>query len=152
MKVYRIAKKAYIKDLSGEGARLYGGRWNIKGTSMLYSASNRSLATVEYLVHLPMALLPKDFFIVELTVPSRIKSITIKESTLPKDWKNYPAPFKLAELGTKWINEKSSLTLKVPSSVVKNEWNILINPNHKYFDRVEISNIEPYGFDERLFH
>lgn len=150
MKVYRIAKKAYVKDLTGEGARLYGGRWNSKGTSMLYTASNRSLATVEYLVHLPMALLPKDIFIVELTIPSRLKSMSLSEKELPKKWRGYPAHYKLQELGNNWITENKSLTLKVPSCVVNGEYNILINPNHRSFKQVEISSIEAYNFDNRL--
>ncbi|MBL4772452.1 MAG: RES family NAD+ phosphorylase [Alcanivoracaceae bacterium] len=150
MKVYRIAKYKYIHDLSGEGARIYGGRWNNKGINMLYTASNRSLATVEYLVHLPIALVPEDIYIVEIIVPdeSKVKEWTIKD--LPRDWSNYPAPFSLATIGDKWVNTNQTLLLKVPSSVVKGEYNILINPKHKLFNKVKINSFESYDYDNRL--
>jgi len=150
VKVYRIAKKAYIKDLSGEGAKLYGGRWNKKGTAILYTASNRSLAIVEFLVHLPMALLPKDIYIIELTLPPRAKSQTIHAKDLVDNWKSYPANYQLAEIGSKWILENKTLALKVPSCVVQGEQNVLINPNHRLFNKVTISKIEPYNIDKRL--
>jgi RES domain-containing protein len=150
VKVYRIAKKAYIKNLTGEGARLYGGRWNKKGTAMLYTASNRSLATVEFLVHLPMTLIPKDVYIVELTLPPHAKSQTISKNDLVDGWQSYPANYQLAELGNQWIQENKTLIFKVPSSVVQGECNILINPNHRLFSKVAISKIEAYNIDKRL--
>jgi RES domain-containing protein len=150
VKVYRIAKKAYIEDLSGEGVKLYGGRWNKKGTAMLYTASNRSLATVEFLVHLPMVLLPKDIYIVELNLPNRCKSRTIQVEDLQKDWQDYPSNYQLAEMGNQWIIDNKSLILKVPSSVVQGEYNVLINPNHALFNKITISKIESFRIDKRL--
>ncbi len=150
VKVYRIAKKAYIQDLSGEGARLYGGRWNKKGVVMLYTASNRSLATVEYLVNLPMALIPNDIAIIELILPSRLKIQTIQAKDLPKGWQSYPASYQLQEIGNRWISENKTLLLKVPSSVVQGEYNILINPNHVLFNKITISKIETLIIDKRL--
>jgi RES domain-containing protein len=150
MKVYRIAKERYIKDLSGEGARISGGRWNRKGTSVLYTAENRSLATVEYLVHLPIALIPKDTYIAELTVPDHIEYEQIEIEDLPPQWTVYPAPLVLAGIGEEWVRKGETLLLKVPSSVVRGEWNILINPKHRLLKEVELTNAEPYNFDERL--
>ena len=150
MFLYRIAKHQYINSLSGEGARIYGGRWNKKGSSLLYTASNRSLATVEYLVHLPMALIPIDVYIVELYIPDEVQFEQIEIDKLPKDWANYPAPFSLAKIGTDWINKNESLLLKVPSCIVKDEYNFLINPKHIEFDKIRINNTQPYNFDNRL--
>lgn len=150
MKVYRIAKERYIKDLSGEGARSYGGRWNRKGTSVLYTAENRSLATVEYLVHLPIALVPEDTYIAELTIPDQIEYEQINIGDLPRQWAVYPAPLALADIGEAWIRRGETLLLKVPSSVVRGEWNVLINPQHRLFEKVELTSVEPYSFDERL--
>jgi len=150
VKVYRIAKKAYIKDLSGEGARLYGGRWNKKGTAMLYAASNRSLAAVEFLVHLPMALMPKDIAIVELSLPTYLKYKTVLAKNLSTDWHSYPANYQQADIGDQWIAENKDLILKVPSAVVQGEYNILINPNHSLFKKITISKIEPFNIDKRL--
>ena len=150
MKVYRIAKYKYINDLSGEGARMYGGRWNSKGTNMLYTASNRSLATVEYLVHLPIALIPRDIYIVEILIPDNIQITELTIKDLPSNWSHYPAPFSLAVIGDKWVNSNQSLLLKVPSSVVKGEYNILINPKHELFNKIKVNHFEPYNFDQRL--
>ncbi|MBN1450250.1 MAG: RES domain-containing protein [Anaerolineales bacterium] len=150
MKVYRIAKERYIKDLSGEGARRYGGRWNKKGTSVVYTAENRSLATVEYLVHLPIALVPADTYIAELTIPDQIEYEQIKIRDLPRQWAAYPAPLALADIGEAWVRKGGTLLLKVPSSVVRGEWNVLLNPQHRLFGEVALTGVEPYSFDERL--
>ena len=150
MRVYRIAKERYIHDLSGEGARTYGGRWNKKGTSVLYTAENRSLATVEYLVHLPIALIPTDTYIAELTIPDEIRYKQIEIEVLPQHWAAYPAPLVLAEIGEDWIEKNETLMLRVPSSVVKGEWNILINPKHRSFSEIRLTGAEPYNFNERL--
>ncbi len=150
MKVYRISRKAFIADLSGEGARLYGGRWNKKGTSALYVSENRALATVEYLVHLPFALVPKDVCIAEIEVPDGQKFEVVNAADFPIGWSAYPAPMSLAEIGDAWTKRNETLMLKVPSAVVKNEWNCVINPRHAAFSEVRIAFIEEYAFDPRL--
>lgn len=150
MNIYRIAKRTFIQDLSGEGARLYGGRWNKRGSSVLYTASSRALATVEYLVHLPMAIAPKDLCIVELSIPEHIECQQINMADLPEDWMSHPAPLALMDMGEAWLKSASTLLLKVPSAVVKNEWNILVNPKHPQFDQIQVGEIESYQFDKRL--
>lgn len=150
MKVYRIAKRQFINDLSGEGARRYGGRWNRKGSSVLYTASSRALATVEYLVHLPMALAPKDLCIAELVISDTIAIEQIELSQLSDGWDEHPAPSALAMLGEMWLRQAQSAVLKVPSAVVKDEWNLLINPLHADFTQISIQSVESYQFDKRL--
>jgi len=151
MKVYRIAKRQYINDLTGEGARLYGGRWNKKGTRILYTAESRSLATVEYLVHVPLQIMPEDLYIAEIEVPEVLTEIVEIES-LDNNWTEYPSPVSLIEIGEEWKRNNRSLCLRVPSAVIKNEWNILINPDHKEFKKVTILSIEEYEFDSRLIN
>jgi len=150
MTVFRIAKKKFISDLSGEGARLYGGRWNQKGSSVLYTSESRSLATVEYLVHLPISVLPSDVCIAEIEIQEIASTQTVEIADLPKYWMNYPAPMELMEIGEEWKRIGTSLVLKVPSVVVKNEWNYLINPIHPSFQNVKVVSIEEYIFDQRL--
>lgn len=150
MKVYRIAKKAFIEDLTGEGARRYGGRWNSKGVGLLYTSENRSLATVEYLVHLPFTLFPKDLCIAEIEVPDSLDSETVRISELPDNWKDYPAPFDLAKIGDRWKRKNETIALRVPSVVVKDEWNVLLNPDHRHFPQLTFSRIEDYFYDSRL--
>lgn len=151
MRVYRIAKEQYIKDLSGEGSRLYGGRWNNKGTKIIYTAESRSLATVEYLVHVPLQIIPRDLYIAEIDVPD-VEIEIVEPASLEKNWQDYPSPKSIRDIGDTWQRDNKTLLLRVPSAVIKNEWNILVNPEHKQFHKVKIVSIESYSFDARLLN
>jgi RES domain-containing protein len=150
MRVYRIAKSQYIRDLTGVGPRTYGGRWNYKGTPMLYTSGSRSLASLEYLVHLPMTQEPLDLSIATLEVPDGLTAPALSVPSLPKNWRTYPAPLKLADIGTRWVRTRESLLLLVPSVVVPDEPNVLINPEHPDIELLELVDVRTYVFDERL--
>ncbi|MGB7291064.1 MAG: RES family NAD+ phosphorylase [Thermodesulfobacteriota bacterium] len=151
MIVYRIAKtRRRISDLSGIGAKLYGGRWNNKGTGIVYTSESRSLATVEYLVHVPISIIPDGLSIASIKIPDSIKPKHVLPGDLPNKWRDYPPPPELAEIGTKWALSNETLLLRVPSAVVENEFNILINPQHPDMKRITISKIENFRFDKRL--
>lgn len=150
MIVYRIAKTSHIRDLSGIGARLYGGRWNKKGIDIVYTSENRSLATVEYLVHVPISIIPGELSIVSIKIHGLINPKAVLPGDLPKNWRDYPPPEELGEIGTKWALSNETLLLRVPSAVVENESNILINPQHPDMKRISISQIERFRFDKRL--
>jgi RES domain-containing protein len=125
MLVYRIAKTKYVHDLSGTGAREYGGRWNNKGIGIIYTSESRALATVEYLVHVPLSCVPGDMSIATLEIPDDITPKKISILALPANWREYPAPPELAEIGTRWALANDTLLLRVPSAVVEHEFNIL---------------------------
>jgi RES domain-containing protein len=148
--VYRTAKTQYIDDLTGMGARLYGGRWNHQGIGMVYTAESRAIATVEYLVHVPLSLLPHDVSMETLHIPDRITSKTIAPGDLPAYWRDYPAPPALAYLGMRWALSRETLLLRLPSAVVAHAWNVLINPLHSDVPQVTIAQVEPYQFNGRL--
>lgn len=150
MQFFRIAKTRSIRDLSGTGARLYGGRWNRKDIPVVYASENRSLATLEFLVHVPLSLLPNNLSIACLDIPDDIVVEQISIADLPKNWRDYPAPPELADLGSEWAIAVRSLLLRVPSVVVLDEFNTLINPKHPDMNRVVISSVERYIFDRRL--
>ena len=150
MNVFRIASTEHIRDLSGIGARLYGGRWNKKGVSVVYTSESKSLATVEYLVHVPIAIRPVNLSLACIDIPEDLVPDEIFISNLPEYWREYPAPVELAQIGSEWAEAKRSLLLKVPSVVVEGEYNILINPNHPDLQRVTIAYVEEYRFDPRL--
>lgn len=150
MRLYRISKMKFAKDLSGEGARLFGGRWNRKGFPVLYTSENISLAAMELLVNLPVADLPDDLRLITLNVPDEISMRVISFDDLPKGWRHYPPPGSLSEMGTEWIQSEESLMLRVPSAVIPQEWNVLLNPQHSEMSRVEILSVEAFGFDKRL--
>lgn len=150
MHVHRLSKAKYSSDLSGIGARIAGGRWNLKGTAVLYTAQNRALATVEYLVHVPIAIIPKNLRMVTLEVPDAAPKTTVSIKDLPLQWNQYPPPPELAKIGTDWITGNSQLLLYVPSAVVPGEYNLLINPSHPDMKYVKILHVEVYKFDKRL--
>ena len=145
---WRLTSRAHLDTaLSGEGARLYGGRWNSPGTAMTYLASSRSLAVLEVLAQLTStadlaryALLPVHFD------SDHVSDLP----TLPGDWRALPSPRSTAEEGDRWISEKSSLLLRVPSVILPAETNYLLNPAHPAFDSVEMGEPEDLDIDPRL--
>ncbi len=151
MKVFRIAKTQNINDLSGTGARIYGGRWNHKGTGIIYTSESISLATVEYLVHVPLSIAPTNLSLMTLQIPDEVTPKEIIMADLPDNWREYPAPSKLAESGSNWARANESLLFRVPSVVVEYEYNILINPFHPDMKHVTILQVENYKADKRLF-
>ena len=148
MELFRISKERYKDDLTGTGARLYGGRWNNVGTAVLYSAQNRSLAMAEALVHLSSTLPLPDFVLIVLYVPDEIAAKPVNVAALPENWRRNPAFTQ--DLGDSWAAAGESLLLKVPSAVVRNEFNFLLNPIHPEMPRVRIVDYEPFSFDPRL--
>lgn len=148
MLLYRIAKCMYADDLSGTGARLYGGRWNSIGKPMVYLASSRSLAVLEVLVHLPPTLIPSNYCLVTLDVPDDVQKLDIK--ALPANWQDFPEPGILKTIGDKFLQNSRHLLYSVPSAIVKEEYNYLLNPAHPNFLKVKLINKQPFSFDERL--
>lgn len=153
MFVYRISKTKYINDLSGTGAKLYGGRWNEKGIPLVYTSSSISLAILESLVHFSFNMAPPDMSIATIYIPDNIfkSSMDIKSfGKLPNSWnENLPNP-ETQQFIKKWINNKSSLILKVPSAINSREFNYLINPLHKDINLIILQDIVPFSFDKRL--
>jgi len=129
---------------------LHGGRWNRKDIPVVYASENRSLATLEFWVHVPLSILPSNLSIACLDISDDIVVEQISIADLPKNWRDYPAPPELADLGSEWAMAMRSLLLRVPSVVVPDEFNALINPKHPDMNRVVISSVESYMFDRRL--
>jgi|EndMetStandDraft_4_1072995.scaffolds.fasta_scaffold00801_7 RES domain-containing protein len=151
MVLYRISNCNYAGDLSGTGARLYGGRWNSEGKSMLYTASSRALAVLEVLVHLPPLLVPNNFCITEIEVPEN-SIYTLDLALLPANWRDISPPVMLRQLGDEFLKKCETLVMKVPSSIVPAEYNYLLNPLHPEASKVKVINREPFSFDERLLN
>lgn len=149
MVLYRIAKCHYADDLTGTGARLYGGRWNSEGKSMLYMASSRSLAILEVLVHLSPLIIPDNYCLAEVEVPEH-SIISLDIDLLPGNWRDISAPVILKEIGDEFLKSNKYLLMKVPSSVVPAEYNYLLNPFHPDAQKVRVSRKEPFSFDNRL--
>ncbi len=150
MKVFRIASKEFVNDLSGTGAKLYGGRWNEKGTPLLYCAENISLAILEILVHFDGLTVPKNLKLLTLEFSNK-EVIEFSKAKFNKIRKSKNAEFLFKDEGQKWAKSNKSLVLKVPSIITKDEFNYLINPNHQNSNKIKKGKIVDLDLDSRLF-
>lgn len=147
MVVYRITTAKWAGKLIASG---YPARWNSKGTKVIYTASSRALACLENLVHRSGEGLNGLFRVTEISIRENASLKTINQQSLPKNWHKIEMYDVCQAIGDMWIEDKKSLLLKVPSSVIRDEFNILINPNHSEFSMAEVRIISPFEFDERL--
>jgi RES domain-containing protein len=148
-RAWRIVKARHAAAaFDGEGAWLYGGRWNSRGTRVVYASATLSLAALESLVHLnpPMAFkyvaIPVEFdeAWVEVVTPA----------VLPPDWTEEPPPPSTQAMGDQWVKEARSAVLELPSVLIQEESNFLLNPAHPDFKRVRFGKPTPFSFDPRL--
>ena len=147
---WRIVKERFADDVfSGEGARLFGGRWNKPNHRLVYTASSISLATLELVVTTPRAQLLSGFVIASCTFPEVLVE-DLDATRLPNNWRDYPAPAELQQLGVEWLLNGSSAVLSVPSAVTPEERNYLINPEHEHFHSVDCGQSRAFNIDLRL--
>lgn len=134
----------------GEGARLYGGRWNRPGTRLVYAAEHLSLAALELFVHLDPEDAPRVLFRFRVEVPDDAIEV-LPRGRLPPRWRAYPAPPATAAIGTDWARRREQLALLVPSAVIPEENNVLLNPEHPRFDRLDLGSGEAFSLDPRMW-
>jgi RES domain-containing protein len=147
---WRIVKRRHASAaFDGEGARLYGGRWNSPGTRMVYTSSTISLAILEILVHLQEASLLSSYSLISASFDDALVE-RLDRSRLPDGWRSYPAPSELQRIGDEWVRSQRSAVLEVPSVIVERESTCLLNPVHPDFSSVVIREPEPFTFDQRL--
>lgn len=151
MLVFRLSKAAFCRDLSGSGAKLYGGRWNSKGKSVLYTSESRALCCTEVAVHMPLGLLPKDYFMASIDIPDKAPMDVLDATLLPSNWQQLPQSPSTQTLGDAFLQRNEALVFKVPSATVAGEFNYLINPMHPMIKKVRIVDVVPFSFDKRLF-
>jgi len=151
MIVFRITKSAFAYDLSGKGAEIAGGRWNSRGTRMVYLSESRALCSVEVAVHVPIGILPEGYSIVTVEIPDDVSVKEVFVDELPPDWKVLPHSHSTQAVGDLFIQECKCLVLKVPSAVVQGDFNYLLNPVHTDIKKVNVLLVEPFEFDSRLF-
>ncbi len=151
-RVYRILRKAYAeRPFSGEGAYRFGGRWSRAGTRIAYTSEHLSLAILEYFVHLDAGEPPTDLVIAAADVPKSVSRTKVSTEDLPADWRMMPAPPRLAAIGDRFVNEAKFAVLVVPSALVPGEFNWLINPAHREFERIALLPTESFAYDVRFF-
>jgi len=147
LRAWRIVKAKHAATaFSGEGARLFGGRWNSPGVSLVYTSSTQALAALESLVHLnPPVLFQYAVIPVEFDA-----ALVEKVSALPAGWRDSPAPPSTQALGDAWAAQARSAVLELPSVIIPGESNFLLNPAHPDFRKIVIGKPAPFAFDPRL--
>ncbi|HEX4948736.1 MAG TPA: RES domain-containing protein [Blastocatellia bacterium] len=149
--VYRIVKTKYAKTaFDGEGAFRYGGRWNTRGTRLIYTAGSLSLAALEMLVHLDDDELLWSYSFVAAQIPPHLILPVRAFRSLPKHWNASPSPVALQQIGDAWVRANASAVLEVPTSIVPLESNYLINPAHPDYPQITLEKPRRFVFDERL--
>lgn len=149
MRVWRLCAKHHWK-FDGGGARNAGGRWNSAGYAVVYTSAAISLAALEFLVHLGRNRSVKDLVLVSAEIPDGLTMERVDVSALPSDWRRYPAPDYLQTIGNAWIDRSVATVLAVPSAVIPQETNYLLNPAHPDFRRIRIGRPAEFSLDFRL--
>ena len=147
---WRIVKaKHQDRAFDGEGARLYGGRWNIKGVPVVYLAESLALASLEIIIHLPGDELLQKYVRIPVKFSPKLVS-EVDVTGLSEGWDSDPAPASTKLVGNRWAKDQKSVVLKVPSAIIPEEYNYLINPLHPDFKKHSIGSPVAYFFDTRL--
>ena len=150
MRAYRIVKRRHAAEaFTGEGARLYGGRWNPEGVPMVYAAQSRALAAMEALAHFHGAERRIAFVTFEIDIPDRLVA-RLAADELPQGWRNREIAPATQAVGSRWQRARRSVALAVPSVLIPEELCVLLNPEHPDADKVMIAYPVPFRFDERL--
>jgi RES domain-containing protein len=151
VQISRICRARFAGEaFSGLGARRFGGRWNTPGVPMVYASTSLALAAIELFVHLEPNLQPDDLVSIAATLPTGEPAWRLGPDELPANW--WTDDFEpLRAIGDRWIAEKSSLAIEVPSAALRAEWNVLVNPLHPGVAEIRIEEPKAFHFDARMF-
>lgn len=151
MRFWRIVRRRFASEAAtGEGARLFGGRWNSRGVRVVYASTSLALAAIEMFVHIEPSLLPDDLVSVEGEIPEGIKIGKVELKALPSNWHGTGSDL-LHHFGEDWIRNAETAALLVPSAAIRGEWNVLLNPAHPDFAKIKFRKPQPFQFDARMF-
>jgi RES domain-containing protein len=149
MLVYRIGRTKHANDLSGEGAKINGGRWNHKSVPCLYTSESRALSLLEYTVNVNIEEIPRALSITTIEIPDT-EIFIVKEDFLPGNWKQSPVPSSTQEFGTHLLKTVEKSIIKIPSSVIIEEYNYLLNPLYTNSKSFKIVSIKDLIYDVRI--
>ena len=151
MTLWRICRRRYVAEAaSGEGAYLYGGRWNSRGVRVVYASTSLALAAIETFVNLEPRLQPKDLVSIEGEIPEALEIERVSLEALPPHW-DKSRDESLRRFGDEWIHAGRTVALLVPAATIPGESNILLNPAHAEFKRVHFHEPKAFEFDVRMF-
>ena len=150
MILYRLTLAKYVDTaFSGEGSRRVGGRWTPAGYPAVYTASSIALTVLETLVHVDSSIMPKHL-VIRVDVPDDINVTSFTANDLPANWRETPAPAVLQQIGRDWLEASETALLQIPSVVVPQENNVIINPLHADFRILKIGKPDSFSIDTRL--
>jgi RES domain-containing protein len=149
MVLYRICDCKHAHDVSGTGAKLFGGRWNSVGVPLHYMASNRALAALEVLANKSSMSNTVNLCLSVFEVPENSIEV-LKVHELPKNWRDYPSNANVKKIGDDFVKRQKSLILAVPSAIIADEYNHLMNVQHPLAKQIKIIEVKSFEFDERL--
>ena len=151
MRFWKICRRRYAAEAArGEGARLYGGRWNSRGIAVVYASTSLALAAVETFVNLEPNLRPEDLVFIDGEIPETPETARVDPKGLPAKW-HETRDESLRHVGDDWIRAGRIAALLVPSAAVRGEWNVLLNPAHPDFSKIKLRKPERFEFDVRMF-
>ena len=154
IKAWRIVRKKRLPEaFTGEGARLGGGRWNHAGTPVVYVSATLSLAALELFIHFTRKDmgLSKSLLAIPVEIPDALRVMEIHVKDLKPGWNVSPPPEFTKDLGTEWVKKNLSAILRVPSALIPEEHNLVINPKHRDFPKIIIGKPQPFALDERVW-
>ncbi|GAA4456918.1 RES family NAD+ phosphorylase [Nibrella saemangeumensis] len=147
MLVYRITRAMYAGSLVASGG---AARWNSRGKFVIYTAATRALACLENVVHRSGEGLQDLFRVMVIEVPEQLHQEEISLDILPATWAEFQNYYQCQQIGDAWLQRMQTAVLRVPSAIVPNEYNYLLNPTHPDFARVRLIQTEPFLFDPRI--
>jgi RES domain-containing protein len=151
MRFWRICRRPYADEAAnGEGAYLYGGRWNSRGVRVVYASTSLALAAIETFVNLEPRLQPEDLVSIEGEIPEALEIERVSLEALPSYW-HKSRDESLRRFGDEWIHAGRTVALLVPAATIPGEWNVLLNPAHAGFSKVKFDQPRPFEFDVRMF-
>ncbi len=151
MRVWRICRRAHAADpLGGRGGLHFSGRWHTQGIRIVYTSATLSLAALELLVQVDRDLLWANLVQIEIDLPDHLRVERIEARTLPSHWRRHPAPAALQRIGASWIERGKTAILRVPSAVIPDEDNYLLNPAHPAIERITVAGRRAFILDPRL--
>ena len=150
--LWKIGKeRRRAEAFTGEGARLAGGRWNERGTPVVYASESLALSALETLVHVQKAHRHLAYISFRIEVPDEVRVEEVPRNRLPASWRKEPPPMETMAIGTRWANGSSTAVLKVPSAIIPQEHNYVLNPLHPDFRKIGNFETGPFSFDPRMW-
>lgn len=150
MRLWRIAQPTHALDRLGAGAAQFGGRWNPIGVPAIYCSTSVALCALEKFAHLQAGPLPP-LVLVAVDLPEPVDMFTPGTHTIPAGWDDMPVSAAAQAFGGAWLKKCEQLAMKVPSAIVAEDANVVLNPQHPDFAQVTMAVVRPFSFDSRLY-